>query len=113
MLAQEGDCEVFELAVRGRQTDAVVRPKHPARFEPVAEFNRLARNVQGSANRFRHALHRFPSAVPNPQAMNDDAAPAADFLGVFGSPYVVVDGEPFWGVDRFDQVERWLSRGKF
>ena len=33
--------------------------------------------------------------------------------GVFGSPYVVVDGEPFWGLDRFDQVDRWLSTGGF
>ncbi|QHE85596.1 2-hydroxychromene-2-carboxylate isomerase [Hydrogenophaga sp. BPS33] len=31
--------------------------------------------------------------------------------GVFGSPTVVVDGEPFWGVDKFDQVERWLAQG--
>jgi 2-hydroxychromene-2-carboxylate isomerase len=33
--------------------------------------------------------------------------------GVFGSPFVVVDGEPFWGVDRFDQLERWLATGGF
>ena len=33
--------------------------------------------------------------------------------GVFGSPYIVVDGEPFWGVDRFDQIERWLATGGF
>ena len=33
--------------------------------------------------------------------------------GVFGSPYIIVDGEPFWGVDRFDQVERWLATGGF
>jgi 2-hydroxychromene-2-carboxylate isomerase len=33
--------------------------------------------------------------------------------GVFGSPFVVVDGEPFWGRDRFDQVERWLATGGF
>lgn len=31
--------------------------------------------------------------------------------GVFGSPYIIVDGEPFWGMDRFDQVERWLEKG--
>jgi 2-hydroxychromene-2-carboxylate isomerase len=31
--------------------------------------------------------------------------------GVFGSPFVVVDGEPFWGSDRLEQVERWLSTG--
>ena len=33
--------------------------------------------------------------------------------GVFGSPYIVVDGEPFWGIDRFDQIERWLASGPF
>ena len=38
---------------------------------------------------------------------------AAIKLGVFGSPYVVIDGEPFWGIDRFDQIERWLARGPF
>ena len=31
--------------------------------------------------------------------------------GVFGSPYMVVDGEPFWGVDRLPDVDRWLSEG--
>ena len=33
--------------------------------------------------------------------------------GVFGSPYIIVDGEPFWGLDRFDQIERWLATGGF
>jgi 2-hydroxychromene-2-carboxylate isomerase len=33
--------------------------------------------------------------------------------GVFGSPFVLVDGEPFWGTDRFDQIERWLAKGGF
>lgn len=31
--------------------------------------------------------------------------------GVFGSPFVFVDGEPFWGADRIDQIERWLATG--
>ena len=31
--------------------------------------------------------------------------------GVFGSPYIIVDGEPFWGSDRLDQVDRWLASG--
>ena len=30
---------------------------------------------------------------------------------VFGSPYVIVDGEPFWGFDRFDQLEAFLMNG--
>ena len=31
--------------------------------------------------------------------------------GVFGSPFIFVDGEPFWGSDRLDQIERWLETG--
>jgi len=31
--------------------------------------------------------------------------------GVFGSPFIIVDGEPFWGVDHLDQVDRWLATG--
>ena len=29
--------------------------------------------------------------------------------GVFGSPWIFVDGEPFWGNDRLPMVERWLE----
>jgi len=36
---------------------------------------------------------------------------AAIARGVFGSPYVIVDGEAFWGADRLDQVDRWLATG--
>ena len=39
-----------------------------------------------------------------------DAAVAA---GVFGAPWIVVDGEPFWGADRLPQIERWLESGGF
>jgi 2-hydroxychromene-2-carboxylate isomerase len=53
------------------------------------------------------------------QALNDPAVKerlrievdAAIGRGVFGSPYFVVDGEPFWGSDRLDQVEKWLETG--
>ena len=34
-------------------------------------------------------------------------------LGVFGSPFIIVDTEPFWGLDRFDQIDRWLATGGF
>ena len=37
-----------------------------------------------------------------------DAALAA---GVFGSPFFVVDGEPFWGCDRMPMVEQWVKTG--
>ncbi len=31
--------------------------------------------------------------------------------GVFGSPFFVVDGEPFWGWDRLPMLETWLRDG--
>jgi 2-hydroxychromene-2-carboxylate isomerase len=37
-----------------------------------------------------------------------DAAIAA---GVFGSPFFIVDGEPFWGVDRLPMLEDWIRSG--
>jgi len=53
-------------------------------------------------------------AALNDQAVKDRAkseVEAAIAKGVFGSPYVIAEGEPFWGVDRFDQLERWLATG--
>jgi 2-hydroxychromene-2-carboxylate isomerase len=40
-----------------------------------------------------------------------EATAAAIGRGVFGSPFIFVDGEAFWGADRLDQVEAWLARG--
>ena len=40
----------------------------------------------------------------------NDTAIAA---GVFGAPFFVVDGEPFWGNDRKVQIEQWLGQGPF
>ncbi|MDF1719336.1 MAG: 2-hydroxychromene-2-carboxylate isomerase [Minwuia sp.] len=31
--------------------------------------------------------------------------------GVFGAPTMDVDGEMFWGADRLDMLDQWLSRG--
>lgn len=31
--------------------------------------------------------------------------------GAFGSPFIFVDNEPFWGNDRLDQVDHWLAAG--
>lgn len=43
------------------------------------------------------------------KAVNEQAIAA----GVFGAPFFIVDGEPFWGNDRQAQIERWLSAGPF
>ena len=31
--------------------------------------------------------------------------------GVFGSPFVIVDGEPFFGVEKLELMEEWLATG--
>lgn len=38
---------------------------------------------------------------------------AALARGVCGSPYVIIDNEPFLGADRLPQIERWLESGGF
>jgi 2-hydroxychromene-2-carboxylate isomerase len=48
-----------------------------------------------------------PEAKDRTRAEND----AAVARNIFGSPYIVVDGEPFWGSDRLDQIEKWLESG--
>jgi len=67
---------------------------------------RIAASVGCDADEVRAALDN--QAVKDKTRAEVEAAIAK---GVFGSPYVVVDGEPFWGVDRFDQLERWLATG--
>lgn len=55
------------------------------------------------------------------QGMNDPAikerlraeTDAAIAAGVFGAPWIVIDGEPFWGADRLPQIERWLANQGF
>lgn len=53
------------------------------------------------------------AAIEDPQVKERvksevDAAIAA---GVFGSPFFIVDGEPFWGVDRIPMLEQWVRSG--
>jgi len=53
------------------------------------------------------------AAVQDPaikQRLKDETTAAID-AGVFGSPFVIVDGEPFWGADRFWMIKRWLKSG--
>lgn len=40
-----------------------------------------------------------------------NAVDAAIEANVFGSPFFIVDGEPFWGVDRMPMIEDWIRTG--
>ncbi len=53
------------------------------------------------------------AAVADPRIKDrlKERTQAAIERGVFGSPFMFVDGEPFWGADRLPQVEAWLARG--
>ena len=48
---------------------------------------------------------------PATKAALRDATDQALARGVFGSPFFIVEGEPFWGHDRLDQLDRWLATG--
>ena len=50
---------------------------------------------------------------PRWKAVLKDANDAAIAKGVFGAPFFIVDGEPFWGNDRRAMIERWLEKGPF
>ena len=50
---------------------------------------------------------------PQWKAALKSANDSAIARGVFGAPYFIIDGEPFWGNDRRAQIERWLEKGPF
>ncbi len=53
------------------------------------------------------------AAVQDPvikQRLKDETAQAIE-AGVFGSPFFIIDGEPFWGSDRLWMIRRWLKTG--
>ncbi len=50
-------------------------------------------------------------ADPEVKATARRQGEAAVSRGVFGSPWIFVDGEPFWGHDRLALVEQWLTKG--
>lgn len=71
-----------------------------------------AENVVKVAAAAGHAADAVRAAL-NDQALKDRTKAEVDAAiarGVFGSPYVIADGEPFWGIDRFDQLARWLEQ---
>ena len=72
-----------------------------------------AENVLKVAASLGHDVDAARAALAD-QAIKDKTKAEVDASlakGVFGSPYIIIDGEPFWGSDRLDQVEKWLETG--
>ena len=54
---------------------------------------------------------RAGTASDEAGALLRSAVDASLKAGIFGSPTVVVDGEPFWGVEKLELLEEWLGCG--
>ncbi len=68
----------------------------------------LARSLDIDTDRLAAALQE--ESIKNALRNQVEQAVAR---GVFGAPTLFVDGEMFWGHDRFAQVERWITTGPF
>lgn len=57
----------------------------------------------------------FLVAVQQPEVKTRliEEGQAAIDRGVFGSPFILVDGQSFWGWDRLPMVRHWLKNGKW
>lgn len=58
----------------------------------------------------RAAMEQAMAAPENKQKLREACEEAVQ-RGIFGAPWVVVDGESFWGADRLWMVEEWLECG--
>lgn len=69
--------------------------------------------IAGVAAGFGIAPEELTQALADPvlkarvKAISEEAVAA----GVFGSPFFLVDGEPFWGWDRMGMMEEWIRAG--
>lgn len=97
------------------------RPGQEAAFARVA-FDRYWREGQdlGAPEQvagLAPAIGAEPAAmlagIESDEARTDlrEAVAASLARGVFGSPFFFVDGEPFWGSDRLELLDEWLTTG--
>jgi len=77
--------------------------KDGTRIELIAE---LARNLEIDAE----ALVPAMQTQPIKDRLKAETQAAIN-RGVFGSPFIFIGDEPFWGNDRLDQLDRWLETG--
>ena len=66
--------------------------------------------IAGSLGHDEAELEAALSSQPVKDRLKSEVDAAME-RGVFGSPFIVVDDEPFWGADRLGQVEKWLMTG--
>jgi len=97
---------------------------HPDRYRGIAvdildAYWREARDLADPAEISAIAAGRGVEGAAVRAAIESDearqllraAVDASLKQGVFGSPFFIVDGEPFWGVDKIEQIDEWLTMG--
>jgi 2-hydroxychromene-2-carboxylate isomerase len=72
----------------------------------AADVVRLARGLGADEAALAAAI-----TDPRIKALAKARSEEAVARGVFGSPWIFADGEPFWGWDRLPMVESWLTGG--
>ncbi len=65
------------------------------------------------ATRSGHDAPKTAAALQNPEVKLKvrEETDQAIARGVFGSPFFIVDNEPFWGHDRLSHLEAWINTG--
>ncbi len=123
---------VLKRALHGPQINPVpaarafhwLKCHHADRYRGIAvdmldAYWREARNLEDPAEIALIAERRGVDGETLRTAIESDearqllrtAVDASLKLGVFGSPFFIVDGEPFWGVDKIEQIDEWLTLG--
>jgi 2-hydroxychromene-2-carboxylate isomerase len=101
-----------------------LKAHHPDRYKAVARalyeaYWRDARDISApeaiAAIAAGHGLDpgAIAAAIGGEEARRllRSAVAASLELGVFGSPFFIVDGEPFWGADKLELLDDWLAIG--
>ena len=69
--------------------------------------------VVAVAARLGHDAEEVAAALKDPAVKEQLKAVVQEAIDreIFGSPFFLVDGEPFWGHDRMEMLESWLKTG--
>jgi 2-hydroxychromene-2-carboxylate isomerase len=118
-LAEVSPVAAMRAFLHIRQQDAAAADAFATRV-----FDRLWQ-AGGDISRFEGfaadvaAVGQDPAAVqaasesPAGRALLRQAVQAAVDAGVFGVPFFIADGEPFWGGDRLPMLDHWLTHGNW
>lgn len=94
------------------QAKALARALYHAYFEHDRDISdpEAVVEIAGSLGFDEQALTAALNGPELKERLKEECRTAME-RGVFGSPFLIVDGEPFWGADRLWQIKRWIEQG--